>query len=131
MDTTIPVKSKPARRSARVDPAPQPAVAMTAAAATPEASAAAIEAALAPPQQEARMKKPKLVRDRYTMPKEEYLALAELKQSCDAAGVKVKRSDLLRAGLALLRKLQPAQLQQALSELPQRRSARNGGAKQS
>ncbi|MCX7206296.1 MAG: hypothetical protein NT086_10025 [Proteobacteria bacterium] len=47
-------------------------------------------------------KKPKLVRDSFTIPEVEYIQLAELKQRCLDAGLAVRKSELLRAGLQAL-----------------------------
>ncbi|WP_233871763.1 hypothetical protein [Paraburkholderia adhaesiva] len=47
-------------------------------------------------------KKEKVVRDSFTMPKTDYEKLAILKKKCLDAGVAVKKSELLRAGLKLL-----------------------------
>jgi hypothetical protein len=49
-----------------------------------------------------RAKKDKVVRDSFTMPKSDYEKIAALKQKCLDAGVTVKKSELLRAGLLLL-----------------------------
>jgi hypothetical protein len=49
-----------------------------------------------------RVKKEKVVRDSFTMPKSDYAKIAILKQKCIDAGVSVKKSELLRAGLLLL-----------------------------
>ncbi|PRX33376.1 hypothetical protein B0G80_3591 [Paraburkholderia sp. BL6669N2] len=49
-----------------------------------------------------RVKKEKVVRDSFTMPKSDYEKIAALKQKCLDAGVSVKKSELLRAGLLLL-----------------------------
>lgn len=49
-------------------------------------------------------KKPKLVRDSFTMPEDEYAVLGEVKKACIAAGIEVKKSQLLRVGLQLLKK---------------------------
>jgi hypothetical protein len=49
-----------------------------------------------------RAKKDKVVRDSFTMPKSDYAKIAALKQKCLDAGVPVKKSELLRAGLLLL-----------------------------
>jgi hypothetical protein len=62
-------------------------------------------------------KKPKLVRDSFTMPEDEYAALGEMKKTCLRAGMGVKKSELLRVAVSLLRKLELPQLQQALEEL--------------
>lgn len=50
-------------------------------------------------------KKTKVVRDSFTMPEEDYRKLAELKERCLAGGQKVKKSELLRAGLTMLASL--------------------------
>nr|WP_144154692.1 hypothetical protein [Paraburkholderia sp. BCC1885] len=47
-------------------------------------------------------KKDKVVRDSFTMPKSDYDKIAALKQKCLDAGVSVKKSEVLRAGLLLL-----------------------------
>ncbi len=49
-----------------------------------------------------KQKKPKLVRDSYTMPENEYDQLAALKKRLLGKGIAAKKSELLRAGLALL-----------------------------
>lgn len=48
------------------------------------------------------VKKEKVVRDSFTMPKSDYTKIAALKQKCLDAGVSVKKSEVLRAGLLLL-----------------------------
>lgn len=47
-------------------------------------------------------KKPKLVRDSFTMPEDEYVQIAALKKRLMTQGISAKKSELLRAGLALL-----------------------------
>ncbi|MCP3727519.1 hypothetical protein M3I53_31115 [Paraburkholderia sp. CNPSo 3272] len=48
------------------------------------------------------VKQEKVVRDTFTMPREDYEQLAVLKQRCLDAGLAVKKSELVRAGLLLL-----------------------------
>ncbi len=48
------------------------------------------------------VKQEKVVRDTFTMPREDYEQLAALKQRCLDAGLAVKKSELVRAGLLLL-----------------------------
>ncbi|PVY37396.1 hypothetical protein C7413_10111 [Paraburkholderia silvatlantica] len=48
------------------------------------------------------VKQEKVVRDTFTMPREDYQQLAVLKQRCLDAGLAVKKSELVRAGLLLL-----------------------------
>ena len=62
-------------------------------------------------------KKPKLVRDSFTMPEDEYAALGEMKKTCLKAGVTVKKSELLRVAVSLLRRMEMPELQQALESL--------------
>jgi hypothetical protein len=49
-----------------------------------------------------RAKKEKVMRDSFTMPMSDYEKIAALKQKCLEAGVSVKKSELLRAGLLVL-----------------------------
>jgi hypothetical protein len=60
------------------------------------------------------VKKPKLVRDSFTMPESDYALFASLKQRALAAGADVKKAELLRAGLATLAKLDDAELVKAI-----------------
>ncbi len=62
-----------------------------------------------------RAKKEKVVRDSFTMPRSEYARIAELKQRCLDAGVHVKKSELLRAGLLLLAAASAKRLAEAVS----------------
>jgi hypothetical protein len=69
-------------------------------------------------------KKPKLVRDSFTMPKQEYAAIESLKARSLAAGIAVKKSELLRAGLMALTALNDAALKQALAAVPTLKTGR-------
>jgi hypothetical protein len=60
------------------------------------------------------VKKPKLVRDSFTIPENDYALFATLKQRALAAGADVKKAELLRAGLAMLAKLDDAELVKAI-----------------
>ena len=53
-------------------------------------------------QRRGHVKREKVVRDTFTMPREDYEQLAALKQRCLEAGFAVKKSELVRAGLLLL-----------------------------
>ncbi|CAN0617285.1 conserved protein of unknown function [Burkholderia multivorans] len=64
------------------------------------AEAATVKAA--PETKTKRQKKEKVIRDSFTMPKSDYEKIATLKQKCLEAGVSVKKSELLRAGLLML-----------------------------
>lgn len=55
-------------------------------------------------------KKTKMVHDSFTMPENDYSQFAALKKKCLLAGVDVKKSGLLRAGLLYLSKLSDSEL---------------------
>lgn len=73
---------------------------------------------------EGKVKKPKLVRDSFTMPEEEYAVLGQVKKNCLKAGIEVKKSQLLRIGLALLNKADSASLKKMIAELPPLKAGR-------
>lgn len=69
-------------------------------------------------------KKPKLVRDSFTIPKAEYAAIETLKTRAIALGTSVKKSELLRAGLMLLQALNDAGFKNALAAVPALKTGR-------
>jgi hypothetical protein len=79
--------------------------------------AVAAAVAVAPPEKAKRSKKEKVVRDSFTMPKSDYEKLAKLKQKCLDAGVAVKKSELLRAGLLMLDSAPEKRLLAAMSAI--------------
>jgi hypothetical protein len=85
--------------------------------AKPEAKQPKTKTKPAPVEQTEKVKKPKLVRDSFTMPEAEYKLLGEVKRDCLKAGIEVKKSELLRAGVALIRKLDINQIKSVLSGL--------------
>jgi hypothetical protein len=68
--------------------------------------------------------KVKVVRDSFTMPQIDYDLIAEIKQKALKAGLHVKKSELLRAGLQTLSKLNAAQLKQAVAKLEKIKTGR-------
>jgi hypothetical protein len=69
-------------------------------------------------------KKPKLVRDSFTIPKLEYAAIDALKTRAIAQGNSVKKSELLRAGLLALQAMTDAQFKAAVAAVPQLKTGR-------
>jgi len=69
-------------------------------------------------------KKPKLVRDSFTIPKNEYAAIDALKARAIALGTSVKKSELLRAGLMALQGLSDAAYKAALAAVPTLKTGR-------
>jgi hypothetical protein len=72
-------------------------------------------------------KKPKLVRDSYTIPKAEYQAMDALKQRATALGQPPKKSELLRAGIMALASLSDTALLAALAAVPAIKTGRPKG----
>ena len=72
------------------------------------------------------VKKPKLkvVRDSFTMPHSEYVKIAEIKELCLKAGVQVKKSEVLRAGVIALCAMNETQLKGAMSALDKIKTGR-------
>lgn len=63
-------------------------------------------------------KKPKLVRDSFTIPKLEYLILEELKQRASLLCYPIKKSELLRAGIKALAAMADADFMATLRAVP-------------
>lgn len=69
-------------------------------------------------------KKARLVRDSFTIPKDEYAAIEALKIRAMAQGLAIKKSELLRAGLMALTGLSDAKLKAALVAVPTLKTGR-------
>lgn len=65
-----------------------------------------------------KQKKPKLVRDSFTIPKAEYSALADLKQRAGKLASPAKKSELLRAGIKALATMDDNAFLAALKAVP-------------
>ena len=68
--------------------------------------------------------KPKLVRDSFTIPKDEYLVLADLKTRMTKLMQPAKKSELLRAGLKALAAMPDATIKKALLAVPSIKTGR-------
>ncbi|MBL0945767.1 MAG: hypothetical protein IBJ04_15735 [Hydrogenophaga sp.] len=74
-------------------------------------------------------KKPKLVRDSFTIPKNEFAAIDALKARAISLGLSVKKSELLRAGLMVLQGLNDAAYKAALAAVPTLKTGRPASEK--
>jgi hypothetical protein len=138
--TAIPVASKPSvapakkavRKAAKKVPAKAPATqkAVTKAVTKAVPKGAVKPAAptkskvVAQPAVEQKLKKPKLVRDSFTFPKDEYQAIAGLKQKALSLQHSAKKSEILRAGLMLLNGLNDKAFLAALAKVPALKTGR-------
>lgn len=68
--------------------------------------------------------KVKIVRDSFTMPQSEYQKIAEIKEACLEAGLQVKKSEVLRAGLKALAGMNAARLKHVLAGLEKIKTGR-------
>lgn len=69
-------------------------------------------------------KKIKLVRDSYAMPEAEYARIGELKKRLAALGAEVKKSELLRGGIAMLAALNDAELKAVMGRVERIKTGR-------
>ena len=89
------------------------------------ASRKATQAASAPAKvKPEKARKPKLVRDSFTIPKSEYAVLDELKKRASKAGLPSKKSEMLRAGVLALAKMDETAFRAALAAVPQLKTGR-------
>lgn len=91
----------------------------------PAPKSAAVEPAKTPKPE--RPKKPKLVRDSFTIPKAEYTVLEQLKQRAAQSGTPAKKSEVLRAGLKALAAMEDAAFIAALGAVPALKTGRPAG----
>ncbi|MBF5005793.1 hypothetical protein ISG32_16130 [Diaphorobacter sp. NR2-3-3-1] len=120
---SAPAAAEPAAKasSAKAKKAGKPAEAKTASKAASKARKVAakdVQKEAKEAAKEAKPKKPKLVRDSFTIPKDEYAVIDMLKLRAAKLDHPVKKSELLRAGLKLLATLDDQQLQAALKAVP-------------
>ena len=79
---------------------------------------------MANPHNKTASKKPKLVRDSFTIPKAEFAVIEDLKTRAIVLGSAVKKSELLRAGLKLLQGLNDSDFKAALAAVPTLKTGR-------
>ena len=80
------------------------------------ARSAAVKTAAVPKAKKPR--KPKLVRDSFTIPKDEFTVLQDLKQRAGKSGTAAKKSEILRAGIKALAAMNDAAFAMALQAVP-------------
>ena len=83
----------------------------------------------APTTKPSKVKKPKLVRDSFTIPKDEYVVIDSLKLRGGKLSQAVKKSELLRAGIKALAAMSDIQFKAALSNVPTIKTGRPTRAK--
>ncbi len=117
-----PVKAKPAKAEKPVKPEK-----VAKAAKFEKPAKPAKEAKVAKPAKAEKLpkqRKLKLVRDSYAMPEAEYALIAELKKRLAALGSEVKKSELLRGGIAVLAALNDAELKAVMGRVERIKTGR-------
>lgn len=97
--------------------------------AKPVLKASVKPAALPKAEKSAKAKKPKLVRDSFTIPKAEYTVLDDLKQRATRLNSAVKKSELIRAGIKALAAMSDTAFLTALKAVPTIKTGRPTKAK--
>ena len=77
-----------------------------------------------PSTKKSKIVKAKVIRDSFSFPEQDYLKISDLKKTCLAAGIHVKKSEILRAGLHMLTKLNLAELKKAVDQVEKVRTGR-------
>lgn len=103
---------------------PPAAPARTRKAAAPAKAAKATRPAKTAKAKEPKARKPKLVRDSFSMPKSEYAVLQALKDRAAKAGRPARKSELLRAGIQVLAGMQDAAFLGAMGAVPTLKTGR-------
>ncbi|MGZ8162980.1 MAG: hypothetical protein ACXWTK_03635 [Methylobacter sp.] len=73
--------------------------------------------------------KAKVIRDSFSFPEQDYMKISELKKTCLASGIHVKKNEILRAGLHLLTKLNLTELKQAIEQVEKIKTGRPKSSK--
>jgi hypothetical protein len=72
--------------------------------------------------------KTKVIRDSFSFPEHDYQKISELKKTCLAAGIHVKKSEVLRAGLYLLTQLSLDELKHTMDKVEKVQTGRPGAS---
>ena len=112
---TVAAKKAPAKAATAVKAVAKKSVAPAVKTAAPKVLAPKPTVTAAKP---SKVKKAKLVRDSFTIPKDEYVVIDLLKVRAGKLGQSVKKSEFLRAGIKALAALSDIQFKAALSNVP-------------
>ena len=118
MGTKLPIKKTPAVKASAATKKP---IALKP---TPSPVASAPATVKVKAEKSTKPSKPKLVRDSFTIPKDEYQALSDLKVRMTKLMQPAKKSELLRAGLKALMALPDAAIKKALIAVPSIKTGR-------
>ncbi len=115
-ETALPAKKVAAKKAPKKQ--------ATAKLAEPEINVKKAESEAQKPLKKKKAAKAKVIRDSFSFPEEDYQKISALKKTCLSAGVHINKSELLRAGLHLLSKLDIESLKQALEQVEKVKTGR-------
>ena len=116
--------SKPKQKSVKTKVSKTAPAKKVAATPAPESPAAPVAKEAKPVVAAAVKQKIKLVRDSFTIPKIEYLTLSNLKLRSARLGAPAKKTEILRAGIAVLSKMSDTEFTAALDAIPSLKTGR-------
>ena len=127
MSTTKPKSKKTAAEPLEIEPPIQQegskkvskksSIAKSGAAIETKEAVVAVEKEVKPSSKKSKIVKAKVIRDSFSFPEQDYLKISELKKTCLAEGLHVKKGEILRAGLLLLTKLNLDEIKQVLEQV--------------
>ena len=68
--------------------------------------------------------RPKIIRDSFTLPEDDYMLLGKIKQECMRGGIDTNKSEIVRAGLKALAAMNREELKEAFRRVEKIKSGR-------
>ena len=111
-EIVIPVKQESGKKTAKKPPSDKSKAVIVTSAVNDS-----VEEEVKSASKEIKVGKTKVIRDSFSFPEQDYVKISELKKTCLAAGIYVKKSEVLRAGLHLLTQLKLSDLKKAVEQV--------------
>jgi len=127
--TKAPAKEPSLTKSANKKVSKKPAVAKPVELVEPKKVAKAVESEVPGANKKKKNSKAKVIRDSFSFPEHDYVKISELKKTCLAAGIHVKKGEILRAGLLLLTQLNVTELKKIVEQVEKVQTGRPNLAK--
>ena len=68
--------------------------------------------------------RPKIIRDSFTLPENDYRLIGKIKQECMRCGIDTNKSEIVRAGLKILAEMNRGELQEAFRKVEKIKAGR-------
>lgn len=76
------------------------------------------------PKKKQKPERPKLIRDSFTIPEDDYKKIRQLKARCLEYGLELKKSELLRAGLSALESMERKEFIETVNKVERLKTGR-------